>query len=298
MVRKNINSTTLTSISNASPSLFTLTAHGLVDGDQIRLTTSGTLPSGLAISTTYWVNQIDANTFNVADSFAHLQSATYVGGGGAGSGTHSFVCSEINIGLAAPPGSSGSSGSSGTTGSSGSSGTSGSAGSRGSSGSSGSSGTSGSAGSSGTSATTVKLTSDLATITSTTVTNTTGLSFSVSSGVYYRFAFQVLYQAAATTTGIKIALTIPSVTTFVAVVDTPVSTAAGGTANIFTDWITASGGTATGTGTPVANSTRIAFIEGTILPSAGGTLQVQHATSVAASTVTIKQGSNGLLWPL
>lgn len=144
----------------------------------------------------------------------------------------------------------------------------------------------------------VKITSNMAANTTTTLTDTTGIAFSVTSGTYYRFSFQILYRSAATTTGIKLTVTTPAVTTLAAVVKAPVSTAAGGTASEFGDWITSSGDAVTGTGTPATSTTHIAFIEGTILPSADGTLQVRHASEVASSGVTIMAGTNGLLWTL
>jgi hypothetical protein len=68
-----------------SPGVFTCANHGFSLNDGIRLTTTGTLPTGLATGTTYYVNNVlDTSTFTV--------SAT-VGGAGvnvtaAGSGAH------------------------------------------------------------------------------------------------------------------------------------------------------------------------------------------------------------------
>lgn len=79
----------LTSISNASPAVFSLNSHGLSVGDAFVLSTSGTLPTGLTAGTVYYV--ISAG-FGV-NSF---QASTTAGGSavntsGAGSGTHSFT---------------------------------------------------------------------------------------------------------------------------------------------------------------------------------------------------------------
>ncbi len=141
----------------------------------------------------------------------------------------------------------------------------------------------------------VFLTGDASAATTTTLADVTGLVLPVTSGVYYHFEFHMIYQAAATTTGIKCSVTIPSVTTFAAVAQLPVSTAADGTANIYYGHISSSGDAVVGTGTPAATTNTYAWIEGNILPSASGSVQLQYASEVAASNVTIKQGSSGIL---
>lgn len=56
-------------ITIAAPGVVTWTAHGRSAGDPIRFTTSGALPTGLAINTTYYVKQVlSANTFTVSSS--------------------------------------------------------------------------------------------------------------------------------------------------------------------------------------------------------------------------------------
>lgn len=79
----------LTSISNANPAVFTLTDHGLVPGDRIRLETTGTLPTGLAVKTDYYVvyNGLKTNTFQVSSYDGGDPLATTA----AGSGTHSYI---------------------------------------------------------------------------------------------------------------------------------------------------------------------------------------------------------------
>jgi hypothetical protein len=79
----------LTSISNASPAVFTLVDHGLQEGDIIRLETTGTLPSPFAVKTNYYVvyNGLTTSTFQLAseDEGDPINSTT------AGSGTHSYI---------------------------------------------------------------------------------------------------------------------------------------------------------------------------------------------------------------
>jgi hypothetical protein len=79
--------TALTSISNGSPAVFTLNSHNLANGDRLTLTTSGALPTGLAISTTYYAINVAANTFNVSLT----SGGAAVNTTGAGSGTHSMT---------------------------------------------------------------------------------------------------------------------------------------------------------------------------------------------------------------
>jgi len=79
--------TALTSISNASPGVFTLNSHGLSNGDRLVLSTTGTLPTGLTVGTTYYVVSAAANTFSVALT----SGGTAINTSSAGSGTHSMT---------------------------------------------------------------------------------------------------------------------------------------------------------------------------------------------------------------
>ena len=74
-------------ISNASPAVVTSVAHGLRSGMRVQFTTTGALPTGLSTSTTYYVQKIDADTFNVATSVG----GTPVDTSSAGSGTHTAI---------------------------------------------------------------------------------------------------------------------------------------------------------------------------------------------------------------
>lgn len=53
-------------ITIASPGVVTWTGHGLVNGCQVVLTTTGALPTGLTAGTTYYVVNKTANTFELA----------------------------------------------------------------------------------------------------------------------------------------------------------------------------------------------------------------------------------------
>ncbi len=83
------NPTATFTVTIASPAVFTATAHGLVTGDKIKLSTTGALPTGLTPGVTYYVivAGLTADVFRV--------SATYQGSAvntsGSQSGTHTFT---------------------------------------------------------------------------------------------------------------------------------------------------------------------------------------------------------------
>lgn len=72
----------------ASPGVFTATAHGLVVGDRIHMTTTGGLPSGLATNTDYYIisSGLTTDAFQVALS----PGGTAVVTTGSQSGTHTL----------------------------------------------------------------------------------------------------------------------------------------------------------------------------------------------------------------
>jgi hypothetical protein len=141
----------------------------------------------------------------------------------------------------------------------------------------------------------VKLTSDLTAYTSTTLTDATGLGFSVNANSYYHFRFLIVFSSAATTTGIRLSVSAPaSPAVFSATAGIPV--AGDGAGGQLQGWITASNDAVIGTGVQAINTNYIAIVEGTILTGAsGGTLQLRYGSEVAGSGVTIKRASLGQL---
>lgn len=131
--------------------------------------------------------------------------------------------------------------------------------------------------------------------TSTTVSNATGLSFAVAATTCYEFRFLVLFQSAATTTGLKLGMTCPaSPTAFAYSVRTPI--AADGAGGEWQGWGTTSGDAVTGTGVQAANTVYVAEVFGVLRTGAtSGTLQLQAATEVGNSGITIKAYSGGTL---
>ncbi len=90
----------LTSISNASPAVFTLVSHGLSINDPVVLTTTGALPNGLTAGTIYYVISagFTSSTFEVSAT----QGGAAINTTSAGSGTHSFQTgNDSNDGTAA-----------------------------------------------------------------------------------------------------------------------------------------------------------------------------------------------------
>ena len=72
---------------DAGTDTFTSAGHGLSDNDIVVLTTTGTLPTGLATLTRYYVISSTTNTFQL--SATHGGSAVDISS--TGSGTHSFT---------------------------------------------------------------------------------------------------------------------------------------------------------------------------------------------------------------
>lgn len=72
----------------ATPCVITYTAHGLIANDTIQLTTTGALPTGLTVSTTYYViaTGLTANTFQISAT----NGGTAINTTGSQSGVHSL----------------------------------------------------------------------------------------------------------------------------------------------------------------------------------------------------------------
>lgn len=77
----------------ASPGVFTATAHGLVNGDIVKFTTTGALPTGLTAGTKYYVIAAATNTFEVSTTYG----GSAVNTTGSQSGTHTLQQVSANI---------------------------------------------------------------------------------------------------------------------------------------------------------------------------------------------------------
>jgi hypothetical protein len=129
---------------------------------------------------------------------------------------------------------------------------------------------------------------------STTLANVTGLALPVSASTAYTFSFYVLYQSAATTTGIGLSVTTPSgsISYTVAIP----GAAADGLSALWTGWGTFTDDPVISTATPATGTTYVAHVYGVVHTGAGaGNLQLRLRSEVAASTVTVKADSWGAL---
>lgn len=69
-----------------------ISSHAYKNGDgPLRLTTSDTLPTGLALETNYWVIVVNSGTIQLASSLANALAGTAVEFTDAGEGTHTIV---------------------------------------------------------------------------------------------------------------------------------------------------------------------------------------------------------------
>lgn len=71
--------------------VITETGHGYLTGDVGRLTTSGSLPTGFALSTDYHVIKVDADHYKLASSQANALAGTAIIPTAAGSGNQTFT---------------------------------------------------------------------------------------------------------------------------------------------------------------------------------------------------------------
>jgi hypothetical protein len=77
---------------DATDNEFDIASHAYLTGDgPIRLTTTGTLPAGLAIGTDYWVIRVGAGAISLATSLANALAGTEIDMGAGTAGTHTVV---------------------------------------------------------------------------------------------------------------------------------------------------------------------------------------------------------------
>jgi hypothetical protein len=139
----------------------------------------------------------------------------------------------------------------------------------------------------------VNLTSDVVNNSGTanTMTNVTGLSFTVVTGHIYHFSALINYTAAATTTGSRWSVSGPASIKSLSYTSKYTLTATTQTVNNATAYDIPAAANASSL--TVGN---IAKIEGTINPTSTGTLQIRFASGVASSAITAKAGSSLTWW--
>lgn len=83
----------------AAPGVITWTGHGLTTGQQVQLTTTGALPTGLTASTTYFWTTVDANSGKLSTTLVNCAAGTFITTSGSQSGVHTAVACSIKLAL-------------------------------------------------------------------------------------------------------------------------------------------------------------------------------------------------------
>ena len=84
-------------ITIAAPGVVTLGSGSLLDGTAIVLESTGTLPTGLTIGTTYYTGGASGATFKLATSYANALAGTYITTTGTQTGTHYILPNGIAV---------------------------------------------------------------------------------------------------------------------------------------------------------------------------------------------------------
>ncbi len=95
-IKGSTQSSTVT-ITIAAPGVVSYTSHGLSTGNKVYITTTGALPTGLSVSTTYYVVAVDANSFSLATSLANAVAGTKITTTGSQSGTHTLFAGGLRF---------------------------------------------------------------------------------------------------------------------------------------------------------------------------------------------------------
>ena len=80
---------------DASTDIITISSSLQQDYMAVTFTSSGTLPAGLSLATTYYLRFQTTTTFKVSTTLANAISAVYVNITGAGTGTHTMTVTNI-----------------------------------------------------------------------------------------------------------------------------------------------------------------------------------------------------------
>lgn len=84
-----------TDVTNDSGLKFSAPNHNLITGTKGQMTTTGTLPTGVAVDTDYYIIRVDGDSFKLATSFANAGAGTPVLYTDTGSGNHTFTPSLV-----------------------------------------------------------------------------------------------------------------------------------------------------------------------------------------------------------
>jgi microcystin-dependent protein len=89
-----MNASATVTMTIASPGVVTWTGHALQNGDSIRLTTTGALPTGFGTGITYFVVSVATNTFQLSAT----RGGTAINTSGSQSGTHTAIWAPFGYG--------------------------------------------------------------------------------------------------------------------------------------------------------------------------------------------------------
>jgi hypothetical protein len=121
----------------------------------------------------------------------------------------------------------------------------------------------------------------------------TGLNLPVAANTAYTFSYYILFQRAASTIGIGLAITGPAGPTAVSY-DVQIPNGTDGTSALFSGWGTSYDDTVLGTAVQTASTTYVAHIFGVVHTGAtAGNLTPRFRTEINNSNVTVKADSWG-----
>lgn len=124
-----------------------------------------------------------------------------------------------------------------------------------------------------------------------TIADVTGLSFPVSNGKRYGFRFQIVYTSAATTTGSRWSINGPT-----ANVHYRSEYSLTATSRTFNEGRTTYDSPAASNATSATTGSNMAVIEGTIAPTADGTVIARFASEVTSSAIVAKANVSWVEW--
>lgn len=123
----------------------------------------------------------------------------------------------------------------------------------------------------------------------TSLTNATGVALSLAANSVYAVKFLARFSSATANAGVRLGITSPAGSEISFLCQMPVRSDATGA--FYQGTITASGDSVLGTGVETANVGYTAVIEGTVVTTTAGAIQLQFASEIAGSTITIMLGS-------
>lgn len=121
------------------------------------------------------------------------------------------------------------------------------------------------------------------------VTSVSNMTFAVTAGNVYKYKFHIMYTSSATNSGLELGLTYPAVTTASALANIAAGNGAGA---YYQGVIGASGATVTATSTAqAAPAVMYSTVEGVLVPTADGSVQLTFGSEIPSQTITLKAGS-------